>query len=367
MRHVARHGISRAARACGEAPVKRRLLAVAALAAAIGCTPPATAQQPAPIPFEIVPPPQAFKTSTEHYQYLKRLHRGGTRHTPESVPKWEGVWQAGWNSIARGSVSPFFAGQPPAGLAAGGEVAKGVLSPAYEAAFVQRREGMKRFNQQPYDRLTACEPAGMPRWLLEPYAREFVNTPGQSWWMNDLSNDTRRIYIDQDHKNIDNTHFPQGDSVGFWAGDHLIVHTVDVWPNDYFRGYPPTSNQFESVEVYHRETRPNGDDVIVVQATFYDPIGLTKPLSAVYTFTRATALEDAGFRMRWWECAANQNTSLTADGTTQMAVPGEKAFNNIRGNDVARRSPDLPADLPGQNLDPNDAGESQSLDAVLGK
>src|SRR5258707_7979512 len=98
----------------------------------------------------------------------------------------------------------------------------------------------------------------MPRWLLEPYAREFVNTPSQSWWMNDLANDTRRIYVNQDHKNIDNTHFPQGDSVGFWAGDHLIVHTINVWPNDYFRGYPPTSNQFESVEVYHRETRPNG-------------------------------------------------------------------------------------------------------------
>lgn len=339
-----------------------------AIMAAVSTAAAQAQQAPAPPPFQVIPPPQTFKTSTEHYEYLKRVHKGGTQHTWESVPKWEGIWQAGWNSIAlRGGVSPFFVGPIPAGLTAGGEVAKGVLSPAYEAAFIQRREGMKKFNQQPYDRLTTCEPAGMPRWLLEPYVREFVNTPSQSWWMNDLANDTRRIYINQDHKNIDNTHFPQGDSVGFWAGDHLIVHTIDVWPNDYFRGYPPTSNQFESVEIYHRETRPNGDDVIIVQTTFYDPIGLTKPLNGVYTFTRATTVEDAGFRMRWWECSANQNTSLTAEGTTQITLPGEKGFNDIRGTDQARRSPDLPPNLPGQNRDPKDTGEVLSLDSALRK
>jgi hypothetical protein len=43
---------------------------------------------------EPVPPPQNFATSTEHYQFLFRLHKGGTRHTYESVPKWEGLWTA---------------------------------------------------------------------------------------------------------------------------------------------------------------------------------------------------------------------------------------------------------------------------------
>src|SRR5260370_29432316 len=109
-------------------------------------------------------PPQTFKTSTAHYDYLKRLHKGGTQHTWESVPKWEGIWQAGWNSIAlRGGVSPFFVGQIPAGLTAGGEVAKTVFSPAYEAAFIHPPEGMKKVNQQPYDPLTPCDPPRMTR------------------------------------------------------------------------------------------------------------------------------------------------------------------------------------------------------------
>ena len=89
---------------------------------------------------------------------------------------------------------------------------------------------MRRSLGAEYDRLTTCEPAGYPRWLLEPYVREFVNTPSQSWWLNDLGNDTRRIYINQEHKNIDGTHSPEGDSVGFWVDDMLIVHTIHIYP-----------------------------------------------------------------------------------------------------------------------------------------
>ena len=47
---------------------------------------------------EPVPPPQNFATSTEHYQFLFRLHKGGTRHTYESVPKREGLWTAAGNT-----------------------------------------------------------------------------------------------------------------------------------------------------------------------------------------------------------------------------------------------------------------------------
>ena len=48
---------------------------------------------------EPVPPPQKFKTSTEHYAFLMRLHKGGTRHTYATVPKWEGLWSAAGNTV----------------------------------------------------------------------------------------------------------------------------------------------------------------------------------------------------------------------------------------------------------------------------
>ena len=47
---------------------------------------------------EPVPPVRNFATSTEHYEYLRQLHKGGTRHTYESIPKWEGLWSAAGNS-----------------------------------------------------------------------------------------------------------------------------------------------------------------------------------------------------------------------------------------------------------------------------
>jgi hypothetical protein len=298
---------------------------------------------------EPVPPPQNFKTSTEHYEYLLRIHKSGTRHTHESIPKWEGLWSAAGNT----STTLFLkGGAGPQGT--GAEIIPGVLTPAYEAAFKMRRSlGAE------YDRLTRCEPAGYPRWLLEPYVREFINTPRQSWWMNDLANDTRRIYIDQEHKNIDGTHTPEGDSVGFWVGDMLIVHTVDIYPNDYFRGQPPTSNQFESVEIWRMVTLASGEPRLNVNVTFYDPVSLQRPVTAVYTFRRNTELETAGYRIRHWECDSNENSYLVLDPkgrpSTQFRLPGDPGFDDVRGVDP-NRNPDLPRDLPGQSRSPDADG-----------
>lgn len=301
-----------------------------------------------PVP-QVVPPPRNFATAEEHFNYLKRLHDGGTEHTYASVPQWEGLWEASYNSIAlRGGVSPFFVGAIPPGLAAGGEVATGVLTPEYEAAFRARRENMVQYNEQPYDRLTTCEATGPARWLLEPYVREWVNTPHQSWWLNDLANETRRIYVNQDHQNIDGSNSPTGDSIGFWIDDKLVVWTNDMWPADYFRGYPPFSNEMQIIEIYQLVTEANGLERLVAQVTFYDPISLVKPLSGVYTWTRATTQQDAGYRIRHWDCDGNIQ-QRTDDNQTTIRLPGEsgKSWHEMR-------NPDLPADLSGQTKTPGE-------------
>ena len=306
---------------------------------------------------ETVQPPQRFASSAEHYDYLNQYHNGGTEHNYESVPKWEGLWSAEQNNSGNQLFLESTDGSP-VGPFGGGEnvvIKEGVLTPEYEAAFRYRRDlGVD------YDRLTSCEPAGMPRWLLEPYVREFVNSPSQSWWTNDLGNDTRRIYINQEHKNIDGTHYAAGDSVGFWVDDMLIVHTVDIYPGDYFRGTPPTSNQFETVEVWRMETLNNGTKRLINNVTFYDELSLENPITVVYSFRPRQDLESLGFRMRHWECAQNDNTYLTFDEegrpSTQYRLPGEEGFMDPRGNDRLR-NPDLPADLVGQSKNPifNDA------------
>lgn len=318
-------------------------------------SPPLMAQIPGyagpPLP-ETVQPPKPFASSTEHYQFLYQLYNGGTSHTYESVPKWEGLWAATQNNSGNLLFLETTDGTPvnPIFTQDNVKIKEGVLTPAYEAAFEYRRNlGVD------YDRLTSCEPAGMPRWLLEPYIREFVNTPSQSYWTNDLANDTRRIYINQEHKNIDGTHYAAGDSIGFWLDEMLIVHTVDIYPGDYFRGTPPTSNQFETVEIWRMENLANGAYRLVNNVTFYDDLSLVKPITVVYTFEPRPDLEAVGLRLRYWECAQNNNTYLTFDEdgvpSTQYRLPGEEGFVDPRGLN-RNRNPDLPPDLVGQTKSP---------------
>ena len=300
---------------------------------------------------DLIPFPQEFATSREHYDYLLDHYKGGVRHDYLSVPKWEGLWSTAGNN---GSNTPFMKD---------GEIIEGVLTPEYEDAFRYRRNLGSASNSLgvDYDRLTTCEPAGMPRWLLEPYVREFLNTPTYSLWHNDLANDTRRIYINQEHINIDGTHFAVGDSIGFWAvdeelGNVLVVHTEDIYPGDFFRGTPPTSNQAESVEIWYEYwDAENNETRIASNIYWYDDLALLEPLNLVYTFRHRADMEDAGLRIRYWECAQNNNTYLTTDEngnpSTQYRLPGEPGYVDPRGT-PATRNPDLPPGLSGQNKSP---------------
>lgn len=318
----------------------------------------------------LVPDDMAFESSTAHYEYLLANANGGdgpTTHTMETIPTWPGLWGGG----GFGGVSSVFGG----GFG-GGDPNLGVLTPEYEAAFLDRIE-QGGFGQ-PYDRLTICEHPGMPRWMLEPYTREFVNTPWQSWFLNDLMDEVRRIYIlgydgePAEHLNYADAHSPLGDSIGFWqkgpdGEDLLVIHTVDVYPADYFRGFPLTSNQFEAVEVWQPVVNEDGETTnIMANATFYDPLSLVEPIRVTYTFSPNNNGMEAGVRIRSWECALSSNTFPTADGETGMLLPGDPGYRDSRGSWTSAYP-----DLPGQTRDPEalqleEAGEID-VNALLGR
>ncbi len=280
-----------------------------------------------------MPPPKKFATSAEHYAYLLEQAGGGTRHTMDTVPQWRGLWDRAGNNI-----DEIFLNED-------GEVREGVLTPPYEKAFRARREEMRVTGQQQYDRLTHCEPPGYPRHLREPYFREFVNLPDQSWQLNDFMNETRRIYIGKEHVNNFGTHSWLGDTIGFWSGNRLITHTIELLPADYFRGEPLTSNAFQAVEIWEMKTLDDGTQRLEVQATFYDANALVEPINAVYGFVPAVELMAIDARIRYWECETSSNSYLTSDGSTQFFLPGEAGFKDPRGTSLF-------PDLPGQSRDP---------------
>jgi hypothetical protein len=287
-------------------------------------------------PLETIPPPMEFETSAEHYAYLLEQAHGGTTHTWATLPRWDGLWQTAGNTVMDNFVdAPRFEG----------EVREGVLTPEYEAAYKERWRQQKELGEVQYDRLTHCEPQGYPRFLLEPYTHEFINLPHQSYFINDFANSIRRIYIGQEHKNVTGTHSWYGDIIGFWDGDKLVTHTVDLLPVDFTRWAPMTSNQFESVEVWELKSYPDGTERLEVQVTFYDSYAFVKPIHAVYAYRRATQLEDAGYRVVHWECELTNNAVMAEDGSTTYRLPGEEGFVDPRGHTLF-------PDLPGQSRDP---------------
>ncbi|MFL2840957.1 MAG: hypothetical protein ACJ0BT_03885 [Pseudohongiellaceae bacterium] len=70
---------------------------------------------------------------------------------------------------------------------------------------------------------------------------------------------------------------------------------------------------------------------IVVNVYFYDAISLEEPLNIIYSYRYRADMEEAGLRMRYWECAQNQNTYLIFDEegrpNTQYRLPGEPGLH----------------------------------------
>lgn len=287
-------------------------------------------------PLQAMPPAMEFDTSEAHYAWLLEQAGTPTNHDFDTLPRWDGLWNTAGNTAMDAFVdAPGFSGQ----------VREGVLTPEYEIAYKERWRQQTELGQVQYDRLTHCEPPGYPRFLLEPYTHEFINLPDMSYQINDYSSGTRRIHIGEEHINLLGTHSWYGDTIGFWDGDRLITHTVDLYPSDFTRWAPMTSNQFESVEIWELKQYPDGVERLEVQVTFYDSFAFAGPVHAVYAFRHATALEDAGYRVTHWECESTNNAVMDADGGTTYRLPGEEGFVDPRGFTLF-------PELPGQSFDP---------------
>ncbi len=96
-----------------------------------------------------------------------------------------------------------------------------------------------------------CWPAGMPKWWTRVWPIQIMQYPTVIVGIQGLFNSTRSIYLDgRGHANpdlIEQTY--NGDSVGRWEGDTLVVDTTDMQPKRHWvmQGIP-TSDKFHIVE-----------------------------------------------------------------------------------------------------------------------
>ncbi len=134
-----------------------------------------------------------------------------------------------------------------------------------------------------YDDPTAhCFPAGVPRSMYVPTSFHFLETADYlvvmheriAWRIIDLHN---RPHIP------DNMRLWQGDSIGHWEGDTLVVDTTNL------NGKPWLNEVGEVISyaahVVERFT-PTGPDTIHYEATVADPVAYTKPWTIAMPFNR---------------------------------------------------------------------------------
>lgn len=169
-----------------------------------------------------------------------------------------------------------------------------------------------------YDPISDCRPPGFPRWITEPFLHEYIVTPDQTWLVNEMVNDVRRVYTDGRGHTPEDDAYPtwNGDTIGFWKGDMLVTHTKYLNSGQYQRGTQP--NYSGDVEVVER-LRKTGPGTLEADYWIFDPVNLAEPW---YTRQSWTKLEnkDTLLRIRYWDCRENGNNAITAtpEGSSQF-------------------------------------------------
>jgi hypothetical protein len=266
-------------------------------------------EDPAAVKERMVALGRQHPTAEALYNALKSQAGGGQRLRMTALPDWTGIY-----TRARGGIT-YDPDQKP------GEPPTARLTPEFQQKLNARIEDANRGIE--WDPISTCSPPGHPRWLTEPFLKEFIVTPDQTWLINEMVNDIRRIYTDGRGHVPAEDRYPlyNGDSIGFWDGDRLIIHTNQLTSGIYQRRNPDYTDQVETVEIW----RKSSPTLLEVDVWVYDPPALIEPW---YTRQSYAKIDDQNktLRIRYWHCGENQNNAVfqTQEGTTQF---GEFTFD----------------------------------------
>ncbi|HTK35911.1 MAG TPA: hypothetical protein VL358_11580 [Caulobacteraceae bacterium] len=290
---------------------------------------------PSPQPAADTPVAPQYQQSYQAWLKMKAAAKGGTRYTRATyakMPDWSGVWtrEGGFNWQSPPQVAPEAA-------AIGPEAAQAILAhcksfpckgwveadltPEYAKKYLEKTVGVAHGYE--WDQLSNCLPTGFPRFLLNPFYREFTATPDETWLSQETQGEYRRIYTDgRGHVAEDDGHpLWEGDSIGFWDGDTLVVHTIRMRAEQLQRNMPIFSEDISTVERI-RMVDPN---TIEDDATIYDPKAPKTPWRGVHRYVRVTA---PVARLDMWSCEENNNVVQTETGGSTFILPGEPGYKD---------------------------------------
>jgi len=150
-----------------------------------------------------------------------------------------------------------------------------------------------------------CLPPGMPRIMSWPYPVQVLLTPGEVTLVLEGDMQVRHIHTDgRDHPADPDLTF-NGDSIGHWEGDTLVVDTVGLAPQAAIAQGVTHSNSEHIVERF----RLSEPDVLEVKTRVDDPAVLAKPWEFTARYNR-----HPDWSIAEYICEQNNRNSVGANG-----------------------------------------------------
>jgi hypothetical protein len=131
------------------------------------------------------------------------------------------------------------------------------------------------------DPIYRCYPAGVPRIFLQPTPMQVVQSPGEVIMLFEYDSMWRQIFTDGRPHDTNLGPSWNGDSIGHWDGDTLVVDTVRFNDKTWIDriGHPHS----DALHLVERIRRINHDHLID-DITIEDPKAYTKPWTAHIEF-----------------------------------------------------------------------------------
>ena len=218
--------------------------------------------------------------------------QGGDWASIAKLPNWQGIWQLDWEHNPRLL----------------GMASKPDLTPTARARLTAYHQAQKK-GEDLAPESANCLPPGMPQIMTQPYPIEFLFNPGKVVIVIEAYSQVRHIYTDGARHPPDPDATFQGNSIGHWEGDTLVVDTVAFDPDTQIAPGIGHSNEMHIIERI-RKTDP---DHLQIERTIIDPKVLAKPWTVVLPYVRVND------HIREYICEQNNRDSADAEGR-----PGER-------------------------------------------
>jgi hypothetical protein len=207
-----------------------------------------------------------------------------------------GVWQIDWGAL----------------FVPGGRPVPPSLTPEYDAKLKAFVAGQAK-GEHVQNENANCLPPGVPQIMQMPYPLEFIYSPGRVTIAIETDSQVRRVYLNAKHPDDPDPSF-NGDSVGHWEGDTLVVDTVALDPATEIAPGVKHSEQARIVERF----RLKDADHMLVDTTITDPKVLTKP----WTVTRPY-IRHRDWKIREYICEQNNHDSADEQGRAGFRLDNE--------------------------------------------